>query len=168
MGEPAEERRMSAKKATQRSTRSTSAISKEPKGFSDEERAAMKERAQELKAERRRGAAKADGERAVLAKIAEMQGADRAMAKRLHAIITASAPALSPKTWYGMPAYAKDGKVVCFFQGAQKFKSRYATFGFSDEASLDTGAMWPTSFALKELTEAVEAKIGALVKKAVR
>ena len=123
----------------------------------------MKERAQELKAE----AGKADGESAVLAKIAEMQGSERTMAKRLHAIVKASAPALSPKTWYGMPAYAKDGKVVCFFQSAQKFKSRYATFGFSDAANLDEGAMWPTSFALKELTAAEEAKIGALVKKAV-
>jgi uncharacterized protein YdhG (YjbR/CyaY superfamily) len=132
------------------------------KGFTDEERAAMKERAQELKR-----ADKADGESDVLAKIAEMQGSERAMAKRLHALIKASAPALSPKTWYGMPAYAKDGKVVCFFQSAQKFKSRYATFGFSDEANLDEGHMWPTSFALKELTAAAEAKIGALVKKAV-
>jgi len=135
--------------------------------FSDEERVAMKERAQELKAEARRGADKADGESAVLAKIAEMQGPDRAMAKRLHAIIKASAPALSPKTWYGMPAYARDGKVVCYFQSAQKFKSRYATFGFSDAASLDEGAMWPTSFALTELTAAEEARIAALVKKAV-
>jgi uncharacterized protein YdhG (YjbR/CyaY superfamily) len=154
---------MSARKATQKSTKSTTAIGKKSKGFTDEERAAMKERAQELKAE----AAKADGESAVLAKIAEMQGPDRAMAKRLHTIIKASAPALSPKTWYGMPAYAKDGKVVCFFQSAQKFKSRYATLGFSDEANLDKGAMWPTSFALKELTAADEAKIGALVKRAV-
>jgi uncharacterized protein YdhG (YjbR/CyaY superfamily) len=154
---------MSARKATQKSTKSTTAIGKKSKGFTDEERAAMKERAQELKAE----AAKADGESAVLAKIAEMQGSDRAMAKRLHAIIKASAPALAPKTWYGMPAYAKDGKVVCFFQSAQKFKSRYATVGFSDEANLDKGAMWPTSFALKELTAAEEAKIGALVKRAV-
>jgi uncharacterized protein YdhG (YjbR/CyaY superfamily) len=137
------------------------------KGFTDEERAAMKERAQELKAEARRGKNKADGESDVLAKIAEMPGPDRAMAKRLHAIITASAPVLSPKTWYGMPAYAKDGKVVCYFQSAQKFKSRYGTFGFSDEANLDEGAMWPTSFALKELTAAEEAKIAALVKKAV-
>ncbi len=152
--------RKPAKKSTRRSAK---------KGFTDEERAAMKERAQELKAEARRGARadKADGEAAVLAKIAEMPGPDRAMAKRLHAIIKASAPALSPKTWYGMPAYAKDGKVVCFFQSAQKFKSRYATFGFSDEANLDEGAMWPTSFALKELTAAEEARIGALVKKAV-
>jgi uncharacterized protein YdhG (YjbR/CyaY superfamily) len=154
---------MSAKKATQKSAKSTTTINKKSKGFTDEERAAMKERAQELKAEAR----KADGESAVLAKIAEMQGRDRAMAKRLHAIIKASAPALSPKTWYGMPAYAKDGKVVCFFQSAQKFNSRYATFGFSDEASLDNGAMWPTSFALKDLTAAEEAKIAALVKKAV-
>ncbi len=154
---------MSARKATQKSTKSTTAIGKKSKGFTDEERAAMKERAQELKAE----AAKADGESAVLAKIAEMQGSDRAMAKRLHAIIKASAPALAPKTWYGMPAYAKDGKVVCFFQSAKKFKSRYATVGFSDEANLDKGAMWPTSFALKELTAAEEAKIGALVKRAV-
>src|SRR3990170_4956669 len=121
----------------------------------------MKERAQELKAD------KADGESAVLAKIAEMPEPDRAMAKRLHAIIKASAPGLSPKTWYGMPAYAMDGKVVCFFQSAQKFKSRYATFGFSDEAKLDEGAMWPTSFALKELTASEEARIGALVKRAV-
>ena len=137
--------------------------------FSAEERAAMKERAQEHKAEARRGsrAGKADDESAVLAKIAEMRGRDRAMAKRLHALIKASAPVLSPKTWYGMPAYAKDGKVVCFFQSAEKFKSRYATFGFSDEANLDKGAMWPTSFALKELTAAEEAKIAALVKKAV-
>jgi uncharacterized protein YdhG (YjbR/CyaY superfamily) len=134
------------------------------KGFTAAERAAMKERARELKAE----AEKADGESALLAKIAEMKAPDRAMAKRLHAIITASAPDLSPKTWYGMPAYAKDGKIVCFFQSAEKFKSRYATFGFSDEANLDKGAMWPTSFALKELTAAEEAKIGALVKRAVR
>ena len=160
---------MSAKKATQKSAKSTTASGKKSKGFTDEERAAMKERAQELKAAARRGprAGKADGESAVLAKIAEMPEPDRAMAKRLHAIIKASAPALSPKTWYGMPAYARDGKVVCFFQSAQKFKSRYATFGFSDEANLDKGAMWPTSFALKELTAAEEAKIGALVKKAV-
>ena len=127
----------------------------------------MKERAQELKAEARASKDRAAGERAVLAKIAEMPDADRAIAERLHAIVTASAPALSPKTWYGMPAYAKDGKVVCFFQSAQKFKSRYATFGFSDEANLDEGAMWPTSFALTELTAAEEARVGALVKKAV-
>jgi uncharacterized protein YdhG (YjbR/CyaY superfamily) len=154
---------MSAKKATQKAGKNTTATNKKSKGFTDEERAAMKERAQELKAE----AAKADGESALLAKIAEMQGSDRAIAKRLHAIIQASAPALTPKTWYGMPAYAKDGKVVCYFQSAQKFKSRYATVGFSDEANLDEGAMWPTSFALKELTAAEEAKIGALLKKAV-
>ena len=123
----------------------------------------MRERARELKAQAR----KADGESAVLAKIAEMPGPDRAMAKRLHEIVNASAPALSPKTWYGMPAYAKDGKVVCFFQSAEKFKSRYATLGFSDEANLDDGAMWPTSWALTELTTADEARIGALVKKAV-
>ena len=133
------------------------------KGFTDEERAAMKERAQELKADARR----ADGEKALLAKIAEMPEPDRAMAKRLHAIIKASAPALAPKTWYGMPAYAKDGKVVCYFQSAHKFKSRYATLGFSDTANLDKGAMWPTAFAVKELTAAEEAKIKALVKKAV-
>jgi uncharacterized protein YdhG (YjbR/CyaY superfamily) len=162
---------MSAKKATEKSAENTTTSGKRSKGFTDEERSAMKERAQELKAEARRGPrgkkGKADGEGDVLAKIAEMQGPDRAMAKRLHAIIKASAPALSPKTWYGMPAYAKDGKVVCFFQSAQKFKSRYATLGFSDEANLDKGAMWPTSFALKELTATEEAKIGALVKKAV-
>ena len=134
--------------------------------FSAEERAAMKERTRELKAEARR-AGKADGESDVLAKIAEMAEPDRAMAERLHAIIKASAPALSPKTWYGMPAYAKDGKVLCFFQSAHKFKSRYATLGFSDEANLDQGAMWPTYFALKEMTAAEEAKIAALVKKAV-
>jgi uncharacterized protein YdhG (YjbR/CyaY superfamily) len=168
MGESAEERTMSAKKTTQRSAKSTTAI-KKSKGFTDEERDAMKERAQELKAEARRGrgADKADGERDVLAKIAEMPEPDRAMGKRLHAIIKASAPALSPRLWYGMPAYAKDGKVVCFFQSAHKFKSRYATFGFNDSANLDKGAMWPTSFALTELTAAEEAKIGALVKKAV-
>ena len=137
---------------------------KKSEGFTAEERAAMRERARELKAEAQR----ADGERAVLAKIAEMQGPDRAMAKRLHEIIKASAPALSPKTWYGMPAYAnKDGKVLCFFQSAQKFDSRYATLGFSDEANLDEGAMWATSFALKELSAAEEAKIGALVKRAL-
>jgi uncharacterized protein YdhG (YjbR/CyaY superfamily) len=160
--------RKPAKKATQKSAKST-ASGKKPKGFTDEERAAMKERAQELKAAVRRGprADKADGESAVLAKIAEMPEPDRAMAKRLHAIIKASAPALSPKTWYGMPAYAKDGKVVCFFQSAHKFKSRYATFGFNDAANLDEGALWPVAFALKELTAAEEARIGALVKKAV-
>jgi len=156
-----------AKKGAQKSAKSTTVIGKKSKGFTDEERAAMKERAQELKAEARRGADKAEGESAVLAKIAEMTGPERAMAKRLHAIIKASAPALAPKTWYGMPAYAKDGKVVCFFQSAQKFKSRYATFGFSDEANLDEGAMWPTSFALRVLTATEEARISALVKKAV-
>ncbi len=154
---------MSAKKTTQKSAKSTTATSKKSKGFSAEERAAMKERAQELKAE----AAKADGESALLAKVAEMKGTDRTMAKRIHAIVKASAPALSPKTWYGMPAYAKDGKVVCYFQSAEKFNSRYATFGFSDEANIDQGVMWPTSFALKKLTAAEEAKIGKLVKKAV-
>ena len=161
--------RTPAKKGTQKSAKSTTASGKKSKVFTDEERVAMKERAQELKAEGRRGprADKADGESAVLAKIAEMPEPDRAMAKQLHAIIKASAPALSPKTWYGMPAYAKDGKVVCYFQSAQKFKSRYATFGFSDEANLDEGAMWPTSFALTELTAAEEARIAALVKKAV-
>jgi uncharacterized protein YdhG (YjbR/CyaY superfamily) len=133
-------------------------------GFSAEERAAMRERAKELKAE----AAKADGEKALLEKVAEMKGTDRAIATRLHSIITAAAPGLSPKTWYGMPAYAKDGKIVCFFQSAAKFDSRYATFGFSDEATIDQGAMWPTSWALKELTAAEEKKIVALVKKAVR
>ena len=139
------------------------------KGFTEEERAAMKERAQELKASARRGpgAGKADGESEVLAKIAEMPEPDRVVAERLHAIIKASAPALSPRTWYGMPAYAKDGNVVCFFQSAQKFKTRYATLGFSDKANLDEGAMWPTTFALTELTADSEARIGALVKKAV-
>jgi len=137
--------------------------------FTDEERAAMKERAQELKADARRGprAGKADGEQEVLAKIAEMPEPDRAKAERLHAIIKASAPELSPRTWYGMPAYAKDGKVVCFFQSAQKFKTRYATLGFSDRANLDEGHMWPTAFALEELTAAEEARIGGLVRKAM-
>jgi uncharacterized protein YdhG (YjbR/CyaY superfamily) len=166
---------MSAKKATkkstekpaQKTTRSTTATDQKSRGFTDDERAAMKERAQELKAEARANKNKEEGESDVLAKIAELQGPDRAMAQRLHAIIKASAPALSPKTWYGMPAYARDGKVVCFFQSAQKFKSRYATFGFSDEARLDEGGMWPTSFALKELTAVEEARIGALVKQAV-
>jgi uncharacterized protein YdhG (YjbR/CyaY superfamily) len=158
---------MSPQKDTQKSAKRTSSINKKSKGFTDDERAAMKERAQELKAEARAKKDKADGEGAVLGKIAEMPEPDRAMAERLHAIIKANAPALSPKTWYGMPAYAKDGKVVCYFQSAQKFKSRYATFGFNDTANLDEGTMWPTSFALKELTAAGEAKIGALVKKAV-
>ena len=154
---------MSAKKTTKKAAKSTTAPGKKSQGFTAQERAAMKERAQEIKAEARR----ADGESAALAKIAEMKGSDRAIAKRLHALIKANAPALSPKTWYGMPAYAKDGKIVCFFQSAQKFESRYATFGFSDEANLDKGAMWPTSFALKKLTAAEESKIGALVTKAV-
>ena len=153
--------RKPAKKGTQKSA--TSTTGKASKGFTDEERAAMRERAKEQKAEAQR----ADGERAVLAKIAEMQGPDRAMAERLHEVVKASAPDLSPKTWYGMPAYAKDGKVVCFFQSAQKFNTRYATLGFSDTANLDEGAMWPVAFALKELTAAQEARIGALVKKAV-
>src|SRR5881396_698637 len=160
---------MSPKKDTQKSVKSATATNKKFTGFTDEERAAMKEYLQERKTSAARGprADKADGESAVLAKIAEMRSPDRAMAKRLHAIIKASAPALSPRTWYGMPAYAKDGDVVCFFQSAQKFKARYATSGFSDKANLDEGAMWPTSFALKELTTAEEARIGALVKKAV-
>jgi uncharacterized protein YdhG (YjbR/CyaY superfamily) len=163
---------MSAKKDTKKSAKSTkvkstTATGEKSKGFTDDERAAMKDRAEELKREARGRADKADGEGAVLAKIAEMKGPDGALAKRLHALIKASAPALSPRTWYGMPAYAKDGKVVCYFQSAQKFKSRYATFGFSDEASLDEGAMWPTSFALKELNAAEEARIRELVKKAV-
>jgi uncharacterized protein YdhG (YjbR/CyaY superfamily) len=159
--------RKPAKKGTQKSAKRTTATGKTSKGFTDDERAAMKERAKELKAEARANRSKADGERDVLAAIAAMQGTDRAMAKRLHAIVKASAPALWPKTWYGMPAYAKDGKVVCFFQSAQKFNARYATFGFSDEAKLDEGGMWPTSFALKKFTAAEEAKIAALVKKAV-
>ena len=135
--------------------------------FTDEERGAMKERARELKSEARADKDKADGESAVLAKISEMPVSDRAMAERIHAVVKASAPALTPKTWYGMPAYAKDGKVVCFFQSAQKFKTRYATFGFSDEANLDDGTMWPTTFALMALTADDEARIGALVEKAV-
>jgi uncharacterized protein YdhG (YjbR/CyaY superfamily) len=168
MGEPAQERTMSAKKTTQKSAKSTTASGKKSKGFTDEERAAMKERARELKAEARRAADRAEGERDVLAKIAEMPEPDRAMGTRIHEIVTASAPDLSPRTWYGMPAYTRDGKVVCFFQSADKFKARYATFGFNDTANLDKGTMWPTSFALTELTKADEAKIAALVKKAVR
>jgi uncharacterized protein YdhG (YjbR/CyaY superfamily) len=154
-------------KDTGKSARSTAA--RASSGFTDEERAAMKEHAQELKAAARRGprASVAAGESDVLAKIAEMQERDRAMAERLHAIVKASAPALSPRTWYGMPAYARDGKVLCFFQPAQKFKSRYATLGFSDEANLDDGAMWPTTYALAEMTAEVEARIGALLGKAV-
>jgi uncharacterized protein YdhG (YjbR/CyaY superfamily) len=145
-------------KATKRTTRKTST------GFTDEERAAMRERTRELKAAR---AGKADGESEVLAKIAEMPKPDRAKAQRLHAIVKETAPDLTPRTWYGMPAYAKDGKVVCFFQSAQKFKTRYATLGFSDKANLDDGAMWPTAFALNELTADVEARIAALIKHAV-
>jgi hypothetical protein len=162
---------VSPKKDTQESAKSTTAINKKFRGFTDEERVAMKERIQELKAAARRGPRankdKADGESAVLAKIAAMPEPDRAMGKRLHAIIKASAPALSPKLWYGMPAYAKDGKVVCFFQSAQKFNTRYATFGFSDTANLDEGALWPVAFALKVLSAAEEARMSALVKKAV-
>jgi uncharacterized protein YdhG (YjbR/CyaY superfamily) len=156
-------------KDTQKPAKSTAAADKKYEGFTDEERGAMKERAQELKAAAGRGprGKEADQESAVVAKITEMSEQDRAMAERLHAVIKASAPALSPKLYYGMPAYAKDGKVVCFFQPAQKFKSRYATFGFNDTANLDEGTMWPTAFALMELTAADEARIGALVKKAV-
>jgi len=158
-----------AKKDSPKSAKSTSAIGKVSKGFTDEERAAMREYAKERKAAARPDsrAGKADEEGAVLEKIATMPAPDRVMGERLHAIIKASAPELSPRLWYGMPAYAKDGKVVCFFQDAQKFKTRYATFGFSDKANLDEGHMWPTAFALKELTAADEARIGALVKKAV-
>jgi uncharacterized protein YdhG (YjbR/CyaY superfamily) len=161
--------RKPAEKGTQQSAESTSATEKSFTGLTDEERAAMKDRTQELKAEARRGprADKAAEESAVLAKIAEMVEPDRAMAERLHEIIKASAPALSPKLYYGMPAYAKGGKVVCFFQPAQKFKSRYATFGFNDDAKLDEGTMWPTAYALTELTAADEARIAGLVKRAV-
>jgi uncharacterized protein YdhG (YjbR/CyaY superfamily) len=160
--------RKPAKKSTPRSAKRTTAIGKAPKGFTDEERAAMKERARELKGAARRGSrsGKADGESSVLAKIAAMSEPERAMAERVHAIVKASAPALLPTTWYGMPAYAKDGKVVCFFQSAQKFKTRYATLGFSDKANIDEGAIWPVAFALKQLTAAGEAMIAALVKKA--
>jgi uncharacterized protein YdhG (YjbR/CyaY superfamily) len=154
---------MSPKKKAQESAGST----KKAKGFTDEEQAAMKARAQELKAEARANKNRADGENDVLAAIAAMSEPDRSMASRLHELIKASAPVLSPKTWYGMPAYAREGKVVCFFQSADKFKARYATFGFSDEAKLDDGALWPTSFALKELTATEEKTIAALVKKAV-
>ena len=158
-----------AEKGTRRSAKSTTVTGKTSGGFTDDERAAMRERLQEVKAEARRASRtrKADGEGAVLAKIAALPQPDRAMAERLHAIIKANAPALSPKTWYGMPAYAKDGKVVCFFQSGHKFKSRYATFGFSDRANLDEGNMWPNAFALKKLTAADEKKIAALVKRAV-
>jgi uncharacterized protein YdhG (YjbR/CyaY superfamily) len=158
-----------AKKGARKSPHSNRTTGKKPKGFTDEERVAIKERLQELKADARRGrlAGKADGESAVLANIAALPQPDRAMGEGLHAIIKANAPALSPKTWYGMPAYAKDGNVVCFFQSAQKFKSRYATLGFSDKANLDEGHMWPTAFALKHLTAKEEAKICALLKKAL-
>ena len=154
---------------TQKSAQSTAATEKKYEGFTDEERGAMKERAKELTADARRGSRgkKTDEESAVLAKIAEMTESDRLMAERLHAVITASAPDLSPKLWYGVPAYAKDGKVVCFFQAAQKFNARYATFGFNDAANLDDGAMWPTAFALLKLTATDEATIAAIVKKAV-
>jgi uncharacterized protein YdhG (YjbR/CyaY superfamily) len=163
---------MAARKPTtkdrQTSAKSATASNETFQGLSDEERAALKERTQELKAEARAGKDKAAGERAVLAKIAEMPEPDRAMAERLHALIKASAPALTPKTWYGMPAYANnEGKVVCFFQSADKYKSRYSTFGFDVAAHLDDGAMWPTAFALTALTAAEEARIAALVKKAV-
>jgi uncharacterized protein YdhG (YjbR/CyaY superfamily) len=166
---------MTAKKEAKQTTAKKTAVKKSAaKGaaaFTDEERAAMKERARELKSEARRGAAAkkgdAAGEADLLAKIAEMSEPDRSLAKRIHAIVKASAPELSPRTWYGMPAYARDGKVVCFFQGAQKFKTRYATLGFSDQANLDDGMMWPTSFALKQLTAADEKRIAALVKQAV-
>lgn len=150
-------------KAKQKSPKSTTAKKKRYEGFTDEERAAMQDRVQEMKVAR----GKADGESEVLAKISQLPPTDRDMAKRLHAVIKASAPALSPKTWYGMPAYAKDGKIVCFFQSAQKFKTRYATLGFNDAARLDEGNMWPTAFALMKLTPADEARIGALLKKAV-
>jgi uncharacterized protein YdhG (YjbR/CyaY superfamily) len=157
-----------ATESTQRSAENATASNETSTVFTDEERSAMKERAQEQKGTGRGPRAdKPDGEGAVLAKIAEMQGADRVLAERLHAIIRASAPALTPKTWYGMPAYAKDGKVVCFFQSAEKFRSRYATFGFNDSANLDEGAVWPVAFALTELTAADEKTIGALVRKAV-
>ena len=152
-----------ATKATQKSAKSSTATKKRYEGFTDEEKDAMKDRVEEQKVASR----KADGESEVLAKIAEMREPDRAMARRLHAIIKTSAPTLSPRTWYGMPAYAKDGKVLCFFQSAQKFKTRYATFGFNDAAKLDEGAMWPVAFALTKLTADDEARIGALVKKAV-
>ena len=161
---------MQPNKDARKPAKGATAAGKAAKGFTEEERAAMKERAQELKAEALRGAraTKADGESDVLAKIAEMPEPDRAMAGRLHAMIKRIAPALSPKTWYGMPAYAKDGNVVCYFQGAHRFKARYATFGFSDKAKLDEGTLWPVAFALKELTADAEAKIGELVKEAVR
>jgi uncharacterized protein YdhG (YjbR/CyaY superfamily) len=159
---------MSPKKDKKESARKTTASSNKSRGFTEEEKAAMRDRAQEMKAEARANKNKAEGESAALAAIDAMQESDRSMARRLHAIIKANAPTLSPKTWYGMPAYAdKDGKVVCFFQSAQKFKTRYATFGFSDSANLDEGALWPVAFALKELTTTEESRISALVKKAV-
>ena len=159
--------RKPAKKSPQKSATRTTAAGRTSKGFTEDERAAMKARARELKAEARASKNRAEGERDLLAAIAAMKEPDRALAKRLHAIVEATAPALWPKTWYGMPAYAKDGKVVCFFKSAEKFDSRYATFGFEEAANLDKGAMWPTSYALTELTAADEAKIAALVKKAV-
>jgi uncharacterized protein YdhG (YjbR/CyaY superfamily) len=158
---------MTPEKDTQKTATSTSTTRKKSTGFTDEEKAAMKNRAQELKAEARANKSKADGENDVLASIAKLEIEDRTMAERLHALIKASAPDLAPKTWYGMPAYAKDGKIVCFFQPAQKFNTRYATLGFNDSAHLDEGNLWPVAYALKELTEAEEAKIRELVKKAV-
>ena len=158
---------MSTKKDTQKSAESTTATGEKHKGFDEEERAAMKERAKELRTEARVGKDRADGESAVLAKIAEMSEPDRTMAERVHAIIKANAPALSPKLWYGMPSYARDGKVVCFYQSAEKFKTRYATLGFNDTANLDEGALWPTAFALTKVTAVEEERITALVKKAV-
>jgi uncharacterized protein YdhG (YjbR/CyaY superfamily) len=155
--------RTSTAKRRQKSAKRTTATNRRTQRFTDEERAAMKERSRELKAAKDR----ANGESEVLAKIAAMQKSDRELAKRFHAIVTASAPTLSPRTWYGMPAYAKDGKIVCYFRDAQKFKERYAIFGFNDKANLDDGAMWPVTFALKELTAKEEARISALVKKAV-
>ena len=154
--------------ATKNSAKRTAGRDTPAEGWTDEERAAMKEHARELKAAAKRGAAKADGEADVMAKIAEMPASDRAMAERIHEVVKANAPDLDPRTWYGMPAYAKDGKVLCFFQAADKFKTRYATFGFNDVANLDDGAMWPTSWALTKLTAADEKRIGELVKKAVR
>ena len=151
---------------TKNTAKRTSAAEPGSKGFTADEKAAMRERARELKAESKASASRADGERELLAKIAEMPPADRAMAERLHKLVTASAPQLAPKTWYGMPAYTKDGKIVCFFKAASKFESRYATFGFEENAKLDDGSMWPTSWALTKLTAADEAKIGAVVKKA--
>jgi len=161
------QRKSTTKKATKKSVKRTAATGKTSKGFTDVEKDAMKARAQELKAEARANKDRAFGEKTVLAKIATFPEPDRTMAKRIHAIIQSTAPALSPKTWYGMPAYAKDGKVVCFFQSGQKFKTRYSSFGFNDTANLDDGAMWPVTFALKGLTAGEEARITALVKKAV-